>query len=242
MKEKIIIGNQKNYMTVKDVAVFLEEIKHKLDSNNVIICPSNIYLPYYLKKGFKVGLQNIAPTDDNAYTGEITSKQAKHIGVEYVIVGHSERRSHFNENSAVIESKLKTALNSGLIPILCVGETLEEKNTFQTKTVLTNQLLHSLSGINHVDKLIIAYEPVWAIGTNITPTNDEIKQNILMIREIVKEHSFIQNLIILYGGSVSSHNIDELKQIEQIDGFLVGKASIEATGFLTLIDVLKNNE
>lgn len=238
--KKIIIGNQKNYMTIKDVKIFLEAMKNNVNEN-IIICPSNIYIPYYLKRNFKVGLQNIVGSDTTC-TGEITINQIKDLNINYVIVGHSERRINFNENDEDINEKVQELVNSDIVPILCVGETLEEKNNFETNIVLKKQLVNSLKEVKNNKKIIIAYEPVWAIGTGLIPEVEEIKEISKYIQNILTNYLNLSETRILYGGSVNSKNINELKQIDDLDGFLIGKSSTNSEEFLKIINSIKMND
>lgn len=223
--EKLIVGNLKNYMDAHDTAVYLKQID-KIE--NVVICPSNIFIPYFLNKKFEVGIQNIY-LNDKTCTGEITAKQAKSLGISYAIVGHSERRTNFIETNIVVNHKIKEALKNNLKVILCIGETLEEKQNNKTIEVLKKQINECLKDIN--EEVIIAYEPIWAIGTNIVPTVSEIENNISKIKEIV-------NTKVLYGGSVNSNNISEI--IKVTDGVLIGKASTDVVEFLKIIEVVNS--
>lgn len=235
---KIIIGNHKNYMFTNDVSEYLKEID--TNKGNVIICPSSIYLPYFMKKGFKIGIQNISPRSDIVLTGEISAKQAISMGINYSIIGHSERRINFNETNLEINSKIIDAISYGMKVILCVGETLEEKNMLKTSKVLKKQLRECLKDVNDFKNIVIAYEPVWAIGTNKIPSNNDILKTIEYIKKTVKLIYNIENIKVLYGGSVSSNNINTLNQIENLDGILVGKASTDAKEFLKIIEVVNS--
>ena len=223
--EKLIVGNLKNYMDAYDTSTYLKQID-KIE--NVVLCPSNIFIPYFLNKKFEVGIQNIY-LNDKTCTGEITAKQAKSLGVSYVIIGHSERRSNFIETNIVVNHKIKEALKNNLKVILCIGETLEEKESNKTIEVLEKQLNECLKDIDK--DVIIAYEPIWAIGTNVVPTISEIENNINKIKEI-------RNTKVLYGGSVNSSNISEI--IKVTDGVLIGKASTDVVEFLKIIEVVNS--
>lgn len=223
--EKLIVGNLKNYMDAYDTSTYLKQID-KIE--NVVLCPSNIFIPYFLNKKFEVGIQNIY-LNDKTCTGEITAKQAKSLGVSYVIIGHSERRTNFIETNIVVNHKIKEALKNNLKVILCIGETLEEKESNKTIEVLEKQLNECLKDIDK--DVIIAYEPIWAIGTNVVPTISEIENNINKIKEI-------RNTKVLYGGSVNSSNISEI--IKVTDGVLIGKASTDVVEFLKIIEVVNS--
>lgn len=228
--EKLIIGNLKNYMNFSETINYLKQIE---DLDNVIICPSNIYIPYFLNKKYKVGIQNILENDKTC-TGEISAKQAKSLGIDYTIVGHSERRINFNETNNIVNSKIKEALKEKLDVILCIGEKLEEKdNAIQ---ILENQITECLKD-TELDNIVIAYEPVWAIGTGIIPTLEEIEKITKNIKDIVKK-IYNKEIKVLYGGSVNSSNIKEI--IELTDGVLIGKASTDAVEFLKIIEVVNS--
>lgn len=232
--KKIIIGNLKNYMVSSEIVDYLKKI-NKIEDKNVIICPSNIYIPYFLKKGYLVGLQNINELDKTC-TGEITPKQAKSLGINYTIVGHSERRINLKESDLDINKKIIEAQKYNMKIILCIGETLEQKNMLKTSQVLKKQLLNCLKDTN-LKNIIIAYEPVWAIGTNKIPSIKDISSTNSYIKEIVKQN-FNSDIKVLYGGSVNSNNIKEI--INVVDGVLIGKASTDAEDFLKIIEVVRN--
>lgn len=237
--KKIVIGNQKMYMSIGEVGEYLKQITGKIMTSNVVICPSSIYIPYFLKHRYSVGIQNICAPTKGQYTGEISAKQASDLGLKYALVGHSERRIHFNEDNDTINQKIKNLLESKIVPILCVGETSEEKNLLKTNKVLKSNIVSCLKDINQDDleKIIIAYEPIWAIGTNRTPTMAEIKANVKHIKEVVKS-IYNTDVRVVYGGSVSPTNIEKLNKIDNLDGFLVGGSSTKADEFLKIIEVV----
>lgn len=232
--EKIIIGNLKNYMSLAQVVDYLKDV-NDIENKNVIICPSDIYIPYFLKKGYSVGLQNINGLDKTC-TGEITPKQAKSMGINYTIVGHSERRINLKETNDDINTKIIEAQNYNMKVILCVGESLEERETSKTSDILTQQLINCLKGTELKD-VVIAYEPIWAIGSGKTPTIDDISSTVLFIKKIIND-KFNSEVKVLYGGSVNSDNINDI--IGVVDGVLIGKASTDSKEFLKIIEVVKN--
>lgn len=225
---KIIIGNLKAYMTYQDVKNYVDKI-----TDNVILCPSAIYVPYFLNHNYKVGLQNISCYDNGAHTGEITAEQAKEIGISYVIVGHSERRYEQNETDSQINKKIVKALEKNINVILCIGEKKGENK----EKIIKKQLLSALENVNDLSNVIIAYEPIWCIGTGITPTNNEIQTTIDFIQTILYEKCS-QNAKIIYGGSVDKDNINILKNIDNLSGFLIGKASTDCEHLKKIIDSL----
>lgn len=236
---KYLVCNQKMLMMPSDVLEFLNTVKGKL-SNQVVLCPSSLYLPYYLKNNWQVGIQNVYSQNKGAYTGEVSPFQAKSLGVDFCIIGHSERRKYFHENNNEISDKISNALKCGLKVILCVGETLEEKSLNKTEFVLKKDLYQALVNQSNLDGLWIAYEPLWAIGTGQVASNSDINRIALFIKDVVKQYKNIEDIPILYGGSVSSDNIEELNKIPSIQGFLVGSASIKAVEVLKMQEVVEN--
>lgn len=237
--DKLIVANHKNYMNINLLSKYIRDINNFIDDENVIICPSNIYLPYFLKHKYKVGIQNVA-VDSDTCTGEITSSQAAGIGIKYAIIGHSERRMKMGEDNKCLNQKVINALSSGLEVILCVGETAYEKKHNKTKKVIYKQLKECLKDIKDLSNIIIAYEPVWAIGTGTTPTNDAIKEMMIYIKKNIKDIFAFDDIKVLYGGSVSAKNIEEIKSIDELDGFLIGKASTDSKEFLYMIEVVRS--
>lgn len=239
MKNKLVVGNMKMNMLTSDIGDYLEKINDKIDNEQVVICPTSIYIPYFLKHNYKVGLQNVFFRSEGAYTGEISPLQAASMGISYVIIGHSERRNYFEENDSTINKKIIEALKYDLKVIFCVGETLEEKNLLKTARVIKRQLINGLRNIEeeNLKNIIIAYEPVWAIGTSVTPTNKDISETANYIKGIVHGIYENTNIPVLYGGSVNEQNIKELNKVEEIDGFLVGGASTDPKKFLKIIEV-----
>lgn len=222
--EKIIIANHKMNLDIDGINEYLEKLKCVKD--RFIVCPSNIYLPYFINENYKVGIQNIYAKDYGAYTGEVSPYQAKKLGVSYAIVGHSERRSQFNESNEIIKAKIKRCQKNNLKVILCVGETLEEKENGKTLEALKSDL----SVIENPKDIIVAYEPIWAIGSGKNPTKNEIEGVVKFIKKCY-------NVKVLYGGSVNKENITMLNHIKQIDGYLIGSASTKAEEVLKIIEV-----
>jgi len=237
MENKLIIANHKMNMDANQVNEYLKELG-KIENKNVVICPTSIYIPYFLKKKYKVGIQNTFIHDSGSYTGEVSPNQAKSLGVSYTILGHSERRIYLDETDTLINKKVLEALNAGLKVILCIGETLEERNMLRTDRVLKRQVINALRNVEQIDNIIIAYEPIWAIGTGIVPTNKEISATNSYIKTIVDNLYPDNNVKIIYGGSVNEKNIKELNKIKEVDGFLVGGASLNTKAFLKIIEVV----
>ena len=240
MTNKIVVANLKTSMTLGDTSKYLKEINQKIHNQNVIICPTSIYAPYFLNHGYQVGLQNIFCESLGSCTGEISSKQAKSIGVNYVILGHSERRNILKESNHNINLKIKDCLKNNLKIILCIGETLEERNLLKTDKILKKQLMECLKDINDLNNITIAYEPVWAIGTNTLPSINDITKAIVFIRYIVKNYLNFSNINVIYGGSINEKNIKNINNIKEIDGVLIGGASVDSSKLLNIIEVTFN--
>lgn len=234
MNKKIIVANLKSYMTLGETKNYLRIIGKKNLRNNVIFCPSSIYIPYFLDNDLTVGVQNISCFN---CTGELTAEQAKSNNVDYCIIGHSERKILLKETD--INKKVICSINDGLKVILCIGETKEEKNMFKTNSVIKRQLINYLSSLKPKTDIIIAYEPVWAIGTNIIPPISDIKEIVDYIKKI-SENMFDLDVKVLYGGSINSNNINLLNSIKNLDGFLIGKASTDGNEFLKILEVIDN--
>lgn len=228
--------------TIGEAAELVKELVPLIDDKDreVVLCPSFISLSEISKllKGtnIKLGAQNMYHEDKGAFTGEVSPIFLKEIGVTYVILGHSERRHIFGEKDELINNKVKSALKHDLSPILCVGETLTEREEGITHSVIRSQIEGSLTDLQgeNLENLVIAYEPVWAIGTGKTATKEDANEVIGYIRQLLSEifgRETGNNIRILYGGSVKPGNIKELMEMEQIDGALVGGASLKAEDF-----------
>ena len=224
--KRIIIGNLKMYMTYEEVLKYINE----MDGVDVIICPSSIYVSLFLNNSYNVGIQDISMYDLGAHTGDISGVQAKDMGVNYTLIGHSERRKYYQESDEIINKKVVKALECGLKVVLCIGDDLCDDR----EKKLEKQLLDNFKGIVDFDNIIIVYEPVWCIGTGQTPSNDEIKTTVAFIKTKMSQW-FDKNVKVLYGGSVDKGNIDTLLQVENVDGFLIGKASTDSKQFKEII-------
>lgn len=237
--KKLVVGNLKMNLDFNEIADYLKIVNSKVNSPHVVICPTSIYVPYFLNNNYRVGLQNVCWIDKGAYTGEVSPKQASSMGISYAIVGHSERRQYFKETDELINQKIVAALKNDLRAIVCVGETLEERKNLKTDQVIKNQVINCLKNFTakQLDELVIAYEPIWAIGTNRTPTIEEIEKMLTYIKSIVNASFNYAGVKVLYGGSVNENNIDELNKIKNIDGYLVGGAATKPNAFLKIIEV-----
>ena len=248
MRRKIIAGNWKMNKDIHETAALIEDLKVRLkDYRNeaaVVLCPPfpSLVVAGSLLGGspMKLGAQNMSERDDGAFTGEVSSRMLKAIGCEYVIVGHSERRQYFKETDELVNAKAKKALAAGLIPIICVGETLQEREGGITDRIITAQVkgvLHELSP-EQLSHCVIAYEPVWAIGTGKNATPDQANQVHMLIRKLVGQMytwKSAEGLAIQYGGSVNDKNARELLSQPDIDGALVGGASLKSDAFVAII-------
>ena len=244
MRVPMIAGNWKMNTTISEAVTLANEIRRELDTvGNIekVICPPFISLAAVgeLIRGssIKLGAQNMYFEEKGAYTGEISPPMLAEL-CEFVIIGHSERRQYFNETNETVNKKIHAALRIGLKPILCIGEKLEENEAGKTEKVVTNQLESSLAGINHLDGLTIAYEPIWAIGTGRAATGEQANETIGLIRRNLAElqgKKIAAEVRILYGGSVTAANIAEFVNQPEIDGALVGGASLKASEFSGIV-------
>ena len=247
MRRKVIAGNWKMNMLPNEAIKFIEDLTPlvKDTKNEVILCVPYTDLFYSLltaqNTNIKIGAQNMHFEESGAYTGEVSGKMLKSINVEYVIIGHSERRQYFNETDESVNKKIKAAFANELKPIVCVGETLEEKEAGKTVEIITKQTELALEGLTdeQVKNTIIAYEPIWAIGTGKTATSEDANNSIKEIRNKIAEiygQEVAKSVIIQYGGSVKSSNAKELFEMSDIDGGLVGGASLKAEEFSKIVN------
>lgn len=239
---KIVIANHKMNMLSNDINEYLKNIKKEINIENIIICPTSIYIPYFLKQNFRVGIQNIFYKNNGAYTGEISPRQAKSMEIDYAIIGHSERRRYFLETNNEINQKVNLCLKNHLKVILCIGETKEEKYNGKTKEVLESEIVQDLKGISNLNDVIIAYEPIWAIGTNELPTLKEIDIYTRFIKQIVKKHFNDKEIKVVYGGSINEKNIKEISKISSLDGVLIGGASTKYQQFIQITKTILEDD
>ncbi|CDB32377.1 triosephosphate isomerase [Clostridium sp. CAG:575] len=247
MRRKVIAGNWKMNMLPNEAMQFIDTLVPlvKNTENEVILCVPYTDLFYSLLTAqgtnIKIGAQNMHFEESGAYTGEVSGKMLKSIGVEYVIIGHSERRQYFNETDETVNKKIKAAFANGLKPIVCVGETLEQREAGQTVEIITSQIEKALDGLTEeqVENIIIAYEPIWAIGTGKTATAEQANETIKSIRDKICQMygQMVSNgVIIQYGGSVKSTNAKEIFEMSDIDGGLVGGASLKPEEFSKIVN------
>lgn len=247
MRKPIIAGNWKMHYTVDEAVAVAKALTPlvKDAEADVVICAPYIQLPALVKElegtNIKVGAQNMHFEEKGAYTGEIAPSMLTALGVEYVIIGHSERRQYFNETDETVNLKLKTAYRHGLLPILCVGESLEDREAGTTDAVIENQINKAFLEISPEEalKTVIAYEPIWAIGTGKTATSEQANETIRAIRHMVMNlygAAIADAVRIQYGGSVKPSTIKEQMGMSDIDGALVGGASLVADDFAKIVN------
>ena len=252
IKKPIVAANWKMYKTPQEGVHFISELNNLLldkEKPSIIFCPPFTSL-FHMNEmisdlDISLGAQNVYFEKDGAFTGEISMNMLKSCGVQYVIVGHSERRHIFNESNKDTNKKLQTVLENDIVPILCVGEKLEDRESGNTRMILMEQLKDGLVGINKdmIDRMIIAYEPVWAIGTGVNALPSQVEESHAMIWEILLElydNNIKNNIPILYGGSVKPDNSEELIRTNGVDGFLIGGASLNLDMFSKIIEIVHN--
>ena len=251
MRKKVIAGNWKMNMLPNEAIEYIQNFEPMVKDSKaeIILCVPYTDLFYCLMNAqgtnIKIGAQNMHFEETGAYTGEISGKMLKSIGVEYVIIGHSERRQMFNETDESVNKKIKAAFANELKPIVCVGETLEEREAGKTENIIRMQTKLALEGLTNeqVKNTIIAYEPIWAIGTGKTATSEDANNSIKAIRHEIKNiygEDVSNEVIIQYGGSVKSSNAKELFSTSDIDGGLVGGASLKPDEFSKIVNYDNN--
>ena len=251
MRRKVFAGNWKMNMLPNEAIDYIERLIPLVQNveHEVVLCVPYIDLFYCLMNvqgtNIKVGAQNMHFEDKGAYTGEDSARMLKSIGVDYVIIGHSERREYFNETDESVNKKIKAAFNNGLIPIVCVGEKLDQRENGTAEMVVMTQIKSDLEGLTNeqVKNVIIAYEPIWAIGTGKTATSEDANNMIKSIRNQLAElfgNDTAEEVVIQYGGSVKPENAKELFTTSDIDGGLVGGASLNPDEFSKIINYDKD--
>ncbi len=248
MRKKIIAGNWKMNKNLSESISLISGIKNGIPQNvgaEVIVCPpfTSLETVHSLIEDapISLGAQNMYFENNGAFTGEISADMLKSVGCKFVILGHSERRHIFGETDEIVNKKIKQAVNNGLNPIFCVGETLEERESGKEFEIIEKQITSGLSGISAEDfnKIVIAYEPVWAIGTGKTASPEQAQEIHKFIRELISKlysQLHAENVRILYGGSVKPNNAADLLSQSDIDGALVGGACLQAESFLQIIE------
>ena len=233
--DKIIAANWKMNNSFSDIKPFVKYIKkNQKNRNNLVVCVPSIMLAEFAKQAKGVcetGAQNCYYEAKGAYTGEISASMVKSTGAKYTLVGHSERRQLFGETNEMLNKKLSAALKEGLKVIFCIGEVLEEKSKY--KSVLKKQIVEGFAGITDFSNIIVAYEPVWAIGTGKVATTADIKKVHAYVKDTFKEN-FNVDMPVLYGGSVKPSNSKEILALDEVDGVLIGGASLKAEDYIAI--------
>jgi triosephosphate isomerase len=252
MRKPIIAGNWKMHKTLPEAKSFLEEIKNAVPSNDKVesvVCAPALFLNSLVELAkntdVKIGAQNMHFEDKGAFTGEISPAALADLGVQYVIIGHSERREMFNETDESVNQKVLAAFKHNLIPIVCCGETLEQRESGITNEFVATQVQKALASLSaeQAKEIVIAYEPIWAIGTGKSSTSKDANEVCAHIRSVISElfsQEVAEAVRIQYGGSVKPENIKEYMTETDIDGALVGGASLESASFLQLLEGGKN--
>ncbi|MFC1659115.1 triose-phosphate isomerase [Pseudomonadota bacterium] len=253
-KQKYIVANWKMNGTKSMLEEWINRIFLKAKNNSfdedsveVILCPPAVLVDraflmaqtYNAQNDFylSIGAQDVHQKENGAYTGDVGAGTIKEAGAKFVILGHSERREYHNESNRVVNQKVNTAINNGLIPVICIGEKELVRNSGEAKSFIEKQLLESIPENIDIRRIVIAYEPVWSIGTGKTPTIEEIEEMVDHIKYVVAKNRKISenNVAVLYGGSVKSDNSTEIMSLEEVDGVLVGGASLDPDDFFDII-------
>lgn len=223
--------NNKSNLEKEEFISYLNEIEKIKTEHDLILCPTYLNIPLYKESKVMLGAQNVSSFKNGAHTGEISSSQLRSFNVKYCIVGHSERRQEEKEDNEFINSKIKLLLEDGITPILCVGETKEQRDNNETETFIKEELESAIEGLSdeEKDQLIIAYEPIWSIGTGVIPTNEDIEKVLTLIKTILPNNKR------LYGGSANENNVEELKKVSLIDGYLLGGVSLKPDKLSTFV-------
>lgn len=247
MRIPIIAGNWKMNMTIEEGVALVNGFKAEAENTDVevVVCVPYVLLPAVKEalagSKVKIGAQNMHWEESGAFTGEISPIMLNDLGIDYVVIGHSERREYFAETNETVNKKVKSALAHNLAPIMCCGETLEQREANEHKTLVAEQIKEGVADLSAEDvkKVVIAYEPIWAIGTGVTATSDQANEMCEMIRDTLAEvydDATAEEVRIQYGGSVKPANVTEIMNQPHIDGALVGGASLKADDFTALIN------
>lgn len=244
--QKLIMGNWKmngNSATIRELCNGISQVEYDNSKVAVAVFPSSVYVKEaiaQLPKKVGVGLQNITFYDDGAYTGELSADMLQDIGCDYLLIGHSERRSLFGETDQDVFKKVEKIINTSIIPVVCIGESLEDREGGKLEQVLSTQLklvLENLS-VEQLTKVVIAYEPVWAIGTGVVASLEQVQETHEFIRSLVAkvDQNLAKNMKIVYGGSLKAGNAKDILSLPDVDGGLIGGASLKASEFNEIIN------
>lgn len=249
MRKPLVAGNWKMHGSMSQAKSLIETIKTKakpelLSQIDILLCPPFLYLnlahELIQNSTIQLGAQNLYLGAQGAFTGEISGVMLKDIGCRYVLIGHSERRHILKEDLSLVAAKFKAAIDAGLTPVLCVGETKEEREQAQTETVIAAQInsVMQLAGVDSFHQAVIAYEPVWAIGTGLTASPEQAEEVHAFIRTLIQKNNIdlAKTIRILYGGSVKAENAAALFAMRDVDGGLIGGASLDAASFLAICE------
>lgn len=230
----IIALNNKSNLNKEEFATYQENFSKLSTNHTMIMCPTMLNIPMFNQENCYLGAQNVSKNENGAHTGEVSASQLASHNVKYCIVGHSERRQELGESDEEINQKIKNLFAEGITPILCVGETKEEREMNQVTEVINNEILEDTADLTEEQKsqLIVAYEPIWSIGTGLIPTNAEIEEVLQLIKSLLPTSK------ILYGGSANEKNVDELKNCPSIDGYLLGGLSLKPDNLKIFIEKL----
>lgn len=234
----LIVLNHKMNLTKEEVVAYEKIIREKTYDDTLVVCPSIAYLPYFQGENYKLGAQIVSQYDGGSHTGEVSAKQLRSLNVSHCLVGHSETRKDHNETQLELNKKIKVLLKNGIIPILCIGETQEERDQNKAEDVLTRDLRNCLRELSkeEISKVIVAYEPIWAIGSGNVPSNETIEQTVSIIKTFIEEQ-YQESVKVLYGGSINKHNYTILKTIFNVDGFLIGGFGLDVKGIQEMLEI-----
>lgn len=245
MRKPLVAGNWKMYKTPKETEIFIKEFLQFVNGNEraeIAICPTytSLYLANQLLKNssIRLGAQDVHWEEEGAYTGKVSCNMLLDCGCHYVIIGHSEQRTYFHETDETVNKKVKKALEKGLTPIVCVGETLEQRKENKQKEVVEDQVRKAFENIQNIKETVIAYEPVWAIGTGVNATPEQAQEMHSFIRNLIErlyDQKIAENIRIIYGGSLKPENAKEIFSQKDIDGGLVGGASLKPDSFYKIV-------
>jgi triosephosphate isomerase len=253
---KLIIGNLKmNILTLIERERYFESLKKELkgkkfEHSAIVLCPPSLHMESFVKKikskTVSIGGQNVFQEDRGSYTGEVSAAMLKNIGADYVIIGHSERRKYFGETSEMANEKIKSALKNGLVPIYCVGETLEDRELGNEAQVIADQIITAFADISpaKAQLVVIAYEPVWAVGSDAIPKSDEILQVKILLKKIFEKSygiTIAEKIKVLYGGSVKATVVNQVCLEPGMDGVLVGRESLIPSEIIKIIEIIDKN-
>lgn len=231
---KIIACNLKMNLMPSEINDYIEGMKAIKDE--ILLFPTSIYIDNFVKSGFTTGSQEISYAEKGAYTGDTSILQLKELGIKYSIVGHSERRAYYQDDQYV-NKKINLCINNDIMPVLCVGETLEQNKNNETNEVIIHELDSAFTD-NNIKSIIIAYEPIWSIGTGLIPSNDFIEEVVNNIKTYIKDKYEIE-VSVLYGGSVNADNISTLEEIPNVDGYLIGGSSLKIDSMKKIVSTIR---